>query len=69
MIKSIGNFFVSYNEEVLVPYRNFLKKHWFGSFMVIPVVYAALFVMVYYWYEICGFIDELKSKINGKEES
>lgn len=73
MIKSIGNFFISYNKEVLVPYRNFLKKHWFGSYVVIPVVYAALFGIGFYWYEICEFIDrlksKLKSKINGKEGS
>ena len=38
MIKSFIEYFRSYNNEVLVPYCNWISKHKFGYFIVAPII-------------------------------
>ena len=47
MIKSFIKYFRSYNNEVFVPYCNWISKHKFGYFVAVPIIFIGLVVMFF----------------------
>ncbi len=47
MIKSFIEYFRSYNNEVVIPYYNWISKHKFGYFVVGPIIGIGICVMFF----------------------
>lgn len=47
MIKSFIEYFRSYNDEVLVPYWNWVDKHKFAYYVVGPIIDIGIAVMLF----------------------
>lgn len=67
MIKSIINFFTTYNSEVWKPYRKWMKKHRLGFWILWLCIWlpGALY---YYKDEIDFAISEIRSNIKSRKE-